>query len=258
MSHSGAYLHNLPFCGHHQRSVLGPARVRQATARGAPGDAGAGLTRRSGHVRARNHECCRLTTRSPPRASSRCSSRRSTGSAKSITVPPSSRDGEHRAEIAAIGANLGAVVRQHPGGARMLRPAAGPGALGVLQPRLSDSTHSLLALEGDTPLTGRRVSAPPLAVTPGSGGACWPADSTSARVTVPFGPVGRTASISTPSVLASLRTGGLASARWRVSGTSALGAVNPAGTVNALWADGVSSGGASRLRRRTDPPARGP
>ena len=76
-----------------------------------------------------------------------------------------------------------------------------------------------------TPLIGMRVSRSPgrvrssLSRRARAGRRRRPA--TSSRDTVPFGPVAATSARSTPSVLASLRTGGLASTRWRLGASVA-------------------------------------
>ena len=109
------------------------------------------LTRRRAHVRARHHECCRLTTRSPPPASCRCTSRRSTGSGRSTTGPRSSRGWRSSApRSTAIGSDPEA-----PTFANTLEALERSGrlldrVLSVFYNLVSsDSTDSLLALEGE-------------------------------------------------------------------------------------------------------------
>ena len=81
------------------------------------------LTRRRAHVRARHHECCRLTTRSPPPASCRCSFP-PFDRIREEHYRPGVRAGmaEQRAEVEAIARRPGgADLREHAGGARALR-----------------------------------------------------------------------------------------------------------------------------------------
>ena len=94
-----------------------------------------------------------------------------------------------------------------------------------------------------TPLTGIRVSSAPgaRAGTTAAGAAAAPlaTASTSARVTTPPGPLGSIVLMSTPRSLASLRTGGLASARIGCGEPLAAGTTGAASSASSAGTSGA-------------------